>query len=164
MEIVLEPVTLERMHEFDRGFRRDPDTFSDMSLFSEYRYSPETTQKRFERYGAPDRRNFFILSEGRPIGEICLKHINWEKMEGELSIHLQNDAVKNRGAGTRAERLLLAYAFEELRLNAVTARVIPKNTRSRHVLEKTGFAFIRQEGGFLHYRLSRGEYTAGGKR
>lgn len=155
MNIELQKITLEGMNELDRGFQRDPVTFADMSLFSEYRYSPEETQKRFERYSADDRRHFLILLDGRPVGETGIKHIDWEKMEGELSIHLQNDTVKNRGIGTRAERLLLAYAFEELRLHAVTARVIEKNTRSRHVLEKAGFAFVRQENGFLHYRCEK---------
>ena len=89
------------------------------------------------------------------MGETGIKHIDWEKREGELSIHLQNDAVKNRGIGTEAERLLLAYAFDELGLTAVTARVIEKNTRSRRVLEKVGFVFVRQENGFLHYRCEK---------
>lgn len=153
MDIKLQKITLEGMNELDRNFQRDPATFADMSLFSEYHYSPEETRKRFERYSAPDRRHFLILLDGRPVGEIGVKHIDWERREGELSIHLQNDAVKNRGIGTKAERFLLAYAFEELGLNAVTARVIEKNTRSRHVLEKVGFVFVRQENGFLHYRF-----------
>lgn len=155
MDIKLQKITLEGMNELDRDFQRDPATFADMSLFSEYHYSPEETQKRFERYSAPDRRHFLILLDGHPVGEIGVKHIDWERREGELSIHLQNDAVKNRGIGTCAERQLLAYAFEELGLNAVTARAIEKNTRSQHVLEKVGFKFIRQENGFLHYRCSR---------
>ncbi len=95
------------------------------------------------------------MLDGCPVGEIGIKHIDWEKREGELSIHLQNDAVKNRGIGTKAERLLLTYAFDELGL-AVTARVIEKNTRSRRVLEKAGFVFVRQENGFLHYRCEKG--------
>lgn len=155
MDIKLQKITLEGMNELDRNFQRDPATFADMSLFSEYHYSPEETRKRFERYSAPDRRHFLILLDGRPAGETGIKHIDWEKREGELSIHLQNDAVKNRGIGTKAERLLLAYAFEELGLNAVTARAIEKNTRSQRVLEKVGFVFVRQENGFLHYRCSR---------
>lgn len=93
-----------------------------MSLFSAYRYSPEETRKRFELLRArATRRHFLILLDGRPVGETGIKHIDWEKREGELSIHLQNDAVKNRGIGTAAERLLLAYAFDELGLTAVTA-------------------------------------------
>ena len=155
MNIELQKITLEGMNELDRAFQNDPATFADMSLFSEYRYSPEKTRARFERYSADDRRHFLILLDGRPVGETGIKHIDWEKREGELSIHLQNDAVKNQGVGTCAERLLLAYAFGELGLRAVTARAIEKNTRSQRVLEKAGFSFVRQENGFLHYRCSR---------
>ena len=81
MNIALEKITLEEMNEFDRDFQRDPATFADMSLFSAYRYSPEETRKRFERYGAPNRRHFLIRLDGRPVGETGIKHIDWEKRE-----------------------------------------------------------------------------------
>ncbi len=70
MDIIFEKITLEGMNELDRNFQRDPVTFADMSLFSEYQYSPETTRKRFERYSAPDRRHFLIVLNGCPVGEI----------------------------------------------------------------------------------------------
>lgn len=76
MNITLEKITLEGMNELDRDFQRDPATFSDMSLFSAYRYSPEETRKRFERYGAPDRRHFLIRLDGCPVGETGIKHID----------------------------------------------------------------------------------------
>ena len=52
-------------------------------------------------------------------------------------------------------RLTDAAEIDELGLTAVTARVIEKNTRSQRVLEKVGFAFVRQENGFLHYRCEK---------
>ena len=155
MNIALEKITLEGMNELDRDFQRDPATFADLSLFSAYRYSPEETRKRFERYGASDRRHFLIMLNGRPVGETGIKHIDWEKREGELSIHLQNDAVKNRGIGTAAERLLLAYAFDELGMAAVNADAVRKNTRSQHVLEKVGFRLIAEDDLFKYYRMER---------
>ena len=155
MNIALEKITLEGMNELDRDFQRDPATFADMSLFSAYRYSPEETRKRFERYGAPDRRHFLIRLDGRPVGETGIKHIDWEKREGELSIHLQNDAVKNRGIGTEAERLLLAYAFDELGMAAVNADAVRKNIRSQHVLEMVGFRLIAEDDLFKYYRMER---------
>ena len=41
---------LLRLYTLDRGFQRDPVTFADMSLFSEYRYSPEKTRKLCEAF------------------------------------------------------------------------------------------------------------------
>ena len=82
MNIALGKITLEGMNELDRDFQRDPATFADMSLFSAYRYSPEETRKRFERYGAPDRRHFLIRLDGRPVGETGIKHIDWGEAGG----------------------------------------------------------------------------------
>ena len=50
MDIKLQKITPEGMNELDRGFQRDPATFADMSLFSEYRYSPEKTRKLCEAF------------------------------------------------------------------------------------------------------------------
>ena len=38
---------------------------------------------------------------------------------------------------------------------AVNADTIIKNTRSQHVLEKVGFHYVREEGGFRYYRYVR---------
>lgn len=84
-----------------------------------------------------------------------LRHISAEAKECELSIHLQNDSVKGRGYGTQAERLAVAYAFDRLGMERVLADAVVKNTRSRHILEKLGFRFLREEDGFRYYCLDR---------
>lgn len=95
------------------------------------------------------------MLEGKPIGELQLKQINLEKAECTLSIHMQNDTVKEKGYGTQAERLAVKYAFDELGMVAVNADTITKNTRSQHVLEKAGFHFIGEDGTFKYYRIER---------
>lgn len=65
---------------------------------------------------------------------------------------MQNDGVKEHGYGTRAERLVLKYAFDVLGMVAVNADTVLKNTRSQHVLEKAGFQYIREANGFKYYR------------
>lgn len=90
-----------------------------------------------------------------PIGELHLKQINMANKECTLSIHLQNDTVKDKGYGTCAEQLAIQYAFDVLDMVAVNADTIIKNTRSQRVLEKVGFKLIREENGFKYYRLER---------
>lgn len=68
---------------------------------------------------------------------------------------MQNDTVKGKGYGTQAERLAVKYAFEEMRMVAVNADTIMKNTRSQHVLEKVRFRFIGDDGMFKYYRIER---------
>ena len=95
------------------------------------------------------------MLDGKPIGELQLKQIDVEKAECTLSIHMQNDAVKDKGYGTQAERLAVKYAFDELGMVAVNADTIMKNTRSQHVLEKVGFHLIGEDGTFKYYRIER---------
>ena len=69
-----------------------------------------------------------------------------------MGIHLQNDAVKEKGYGTQAERLILQYAFEELGMVTINADAAVKNTRSQHVLEKVGFCYTHEDETFKYYR------------
>lgn len=152
-------VTRERLHEYYRGFVSDPDLFMDMSRFFYYQYDPDRIDAYFDaRKPSADRRDFMILNGPAAIGELSLKHIDYETGECELSVHLQNDSVKNKGYGTIAERLALRYAFETLNLKTVLADATLKNKRSQHVLEKVGFSFVREDDIFKYYRCERASF------
>lgn len=157
--ITLGEVTRERLHDYYKGFVSDPDLFMDMSRFVHYRYDPARIDAYFDaRKPSADRRDFMILKDFAAIGELSLKHIDWDAGTCELSIHLQNDSVKNKGYGTIAERLALQYAFEALGLNTVLAGSTLKNKRSQHVLETVGFSFVRADDTFRYYRCERASY------
>ena len=162
MKIELKLMTRERMHEFYRGFAMDPDLFADMELYEkvrDFRYDPGKVDARFDRrMGEADSVSFAVTLGGRVIGEVVLKHVDADKKECELSIHLQNDSVKNRGFGTEAERLAVRYAFEALDLESVYADTILKNTRSQRALEKAGFIRQYEKDGFRIYRLERKDW------
>ncbi len=157
--ICLHEITLALMHKYYQGFANDPDTYMDMSRFTEFRYDADSVEAHCQsKQGATDRKEFLIMKDTEPVGEICLKHIDCGKKECELSIHLQNDAVKNRGYGTQAEKLAVAYAFENLKMAVVRADSVLKNTRSQHVLEKVGFDFLKEAGIFRYYAFTREKY------
>lgn len=154
--IEFKKITQDLIREYFKDFESDSDIYMDMSKFSEYRYDEEKVNAYFERISADTTRKAFIITEaGRPIGEICIKHINTAEKRGELSVHLQNDRCKNKGYGTLAERLMLQYAFGDLGLETVFADAVLKNKRSQHVLEKVGFEFIKEEGIFRYYKISK---------
>lgn len=156
--VSLTPVTQAMLHAYYRDFQRDPAIFMDPSACEPYVYAPEKVDACFERLRARDDRvDFMILLDGAPVGEIALKRIDRDAGTCELSVHLQRDAVKNRGVGTRAERLAVRYAFGTLRLRAVLADAVLANARSRHVLEKVGFTQTGEKDGFALYRLERPE-------
>ncbi len=155
MEITLTPMTRPLCHEYFRGFENDPALFMDMGLFAPYKYVPEQVDRYFEKQQSPDRAMFLILLDGAPVGEVGFKHIDHAKKVCELTIHLQNDGVKNRGIGTATQRLALDYAFDVLGMEAVNADAALKNRRSQHVLEKVGFLFTGEDDTFRHYVCKR---------
>lgn len=155
MDITLVPMTRPLCHEYFRGFENDPDIFMDMGLFAPYRYAAEQVDRYFEKQQSPDRAMFMIMLDGKPVGEVGFKHIDRAERSCELTIHLQNDRVKNRGIGTAAQRLALDYAFDVLGVETVNADAVLKNRRSQHVLEKVGFTFVREDGAFRYYVRGR---------
>ena len=152
-EITLAPMTRELFHTLYRGFENDPDIYMNMQYYTQYVYNSEKVDERFDSLQTPERVVFAIMLDGAPIGEVQLKRINRERNDCTLSIRLQNDAVKNRGFGTQAEKQAVRYAFDVLKLDAVNADAVLKNTRSQHVLEKAGFMFTREDEMFRYYRI-----------
>ena len=150
-EITLIPMDRALCHEFYRGFANDPDIFMDMGKFYEFKYDPKWVDDYFDRQASRGRVLFAVMLAGAPIGEVKLWDIDRENRECKLGIHMQSDAVKGRGFGTRAEQLAVEYAFRELEMDRVLADAILKNTRSQHVLQKAEFRFLRQEGDYRWY-------------
>lgn len=153
--IELKKMTRELCHELHKGWSNDASIYMDMSLFKPYSYNKASVDRYFDSKNEPSRIIFAIMLDGKPIGELQLKQIDLEKAECTLSIHMQNDAVKDKGYGTQAEQLAVKYAFDELGMVAVNADTIMKNTRSQHVLEKVGFHLIGEDGTFKYYRIER---------
>ena len=163
MSIEIQPMTRERMHELYQGFTLDPDIFMDMELYEakkNYVYDPQKVDALFDMREAEEGSiAFAIMKDGAVIGEVGLRHANDETKECELSVHMQNDSVKNKGYGTEAEKLAIRYAFDKLGMEHIFAESIIKNTRSQHIIEKLGFEYIGEEEGFKQYRLDRKNFT-----
>ena len=154
-KVTLQLMTRELCHEFYQDFENDPDIFMDMSLFRPYQYHAEQVDRFFDAKQSADRVMLAVMVNGRPIGEVQLKRIDWEKGQCELSIHMQNDSVKGKGYGTQAEQLALEYAFDVLELQTVNADSVQKNRRSQHILEKVGFRYVGEDETFKYYRFER---------
>ncbi len=152
-EISLEPMTNALFHEYYRDYENDPDLYMDMTAFEPYRYTPDWVENYIQRKKDKKQLVFAVMEDGKPVGEVLLKSIDYDKGECTLGICLQNDSVKGRGIGTRAEQLILDYATKELGMNTVYADAIQKNTRSQHVLEKVGFVQMGEDSSFKYYRF-----------
>ncbi len=154
-EIYLTAMTNELYHRYCQHYEHDPDLFMNMDTFSPYVYSFEAAEKYMQRKKEKKQLVFAIMQRDQPIGEVLLKEIDYEKKVCTLGICLQNDSIKGKGVGTKAELLILDYAFNELGMKTVYADAILKNTRSQHVLEKVGFRLIGIDDKFKYYKCER---------
>lgn len=83
-----------------------------------------------------------IWYQGALAGEIAFEYIDWSNRMTEIGYWLTAD-VEGKGLVTKACRILIAYAFDDLELNRVQIRCATENLRSRAIPEKLGFT---QEG------------------
>lgn len=154
-EISLKAMTKDMCHAFYQRFENDPAVFAPGQAFREYVYNAQKVDEYWREQDVPSRRVFAIMLSSQMIGEIKLKYIDFEKSECSMGVHLLNDSVKGKGYGTRAEQLVLDYAFNVLKMKAVNADALIGNMRSQHVLEKVGFCYVREDGVFKYYRCER---------
>lgn len=154
-EISLKTMTKDMCHAFYQRFENDPAVFAPGQTFREYVYNAQKVDEYWRKQDVPDRRVFAIMLGSQMIGEIKLKYIDFEKYECSMGVHLLNDSVKGKGYGTRAEQLVLDYAFNVLKMKAVNADALIGNIRSQHVLENVGFCYVREDGVFKYYRCER---------
>lgn len=98
-----------------------------------------------------------ICEEGtdRPFGSVYVRDIDRRHQKGEYGIFIGEDDARGKGVGTQAARLMIAYAFEELKLHKLYLRVFADNAGAIRSYEKAGFV---QEGYLKEEVLIDGEY------
>ena len=150
-KIVLLPYTLERCQQFWKSYVADPDMMG-----GEFHYDPAWVDGYFHGKCQDSNRKYFAICLNETvIGEIQLKSIDLQEKSAVLSIHLNCDRYKNRGFGTEAQRQMIEYGFQQLDLSKIYADCLHRNKRSRHVLEKLGFEFLRSDETFHYFVRTR---------
>lgn len=157
--VTLRPMTAEMYHAYYREYQNDPDLYVDKSKCAPYLYVPEGVDRYIQRQIDLHRICFAIMLGDEMAGEIILKNVEPRKC-ATLSISMKNAAYKDRGIGTKAERLAVDYVFRELDIPVLYADTLLTNTRSQHVLEKVGFRYLRTEGDFKYYCIERDKAPA----
>lgn len=95
----------------------------------------------------------FMAMDGHFIGNAVLTNIDWELRRFEMGYWVRR-SEEGCGYASEAVRLLTRCAFESLGARRVEIRCDERNTRSRHVAERQGFAregllrnsFLRKTG------------------
>jgi RimJ/RimL family protein N-acetyltransferase len=93
------------------------------------------------------------LADGALVGLVHLFDIDWPCRLAHFGIVIGETDRQDRGIGSEATALMVAYGFETLNLERIELRVIDSNVRARHIYARLGFA---DEG-----RLRRAAFVAG---
>lgn len=152
--VYLLPMTAEMYHDYFKEYQNDLDLYMDKQAYEPYVYSADKVDKYIQRQKGLNRKTFAIMNGNEMVGELIIKNIV-EKQSATIGVAMKNAKYKDKGYGTKAERLAIEYVFKELDIPVLYADTILTNTRSRHVLEKLGFEFIKEEGDFRYYCIRR---------
>jgi len=116
--------------------------------------------------------SFFVFekAEGRLAGGISLSNIRHGVAQSASIGYWMGERYAGKGLMHEALRLIIPFAFEQLRLHRLEAACIPSNTRSMRLLEKAGFqregllrSYLRINGVWQDhhlYALIAGEHQA----
>lgn len=153
-EIRLLPMTAEMYHAYFKEYQNDLDLYLDPGAYRIYTYDSRKVDQYIKRQADLKRKAFAIMYGQEMVGELIIKNIEPGKC-ATMGIAMKNTRYKDRGFGTKAERLAIAYVFQELDIPVLYADALVTNARSQHVLEKVGFRLIKEEGDFRYYSIER---------
>lgn len=94
-----------------------------------------------------------IWYEDEMAGQIEYNYLDWNTQKTEIGFWL-GESFQGKGLVTKSCRVLINYAFNELKLNRVEMHCGIENTKSRKIPEKLGFrkkGVIRQAGWLQDY-------------
>ena len=114
----------------------------------EYEKTVQWFEKNKDR---EDRFDTVIEYNGEPIGLIGLLEIDKRNLKAEKYTVIGNTSIKGKGFGTRSSFLILAHAFEVLKLNKVVTYIEVGNEPSL----KMNFKFGAHVEGYLRHDLMR---------
>lgn len=137
-------IRLWALEKFDVGrnynWGNDPEVIR-LTGMSPYPKSTVDLERWFEGLCVnPNVKMFAIKTiEGEYIGNIEISDIDWRAGRGEIGLLIGEPQFRGHGFGSEAIALLSAFAFDEMRLHRLEARVLAHNTRAQRTFERCGF-------------------------
>ncbi|WP_282035426.1 GNAT family N-acetyltransferase [Metabacillus indicus] len=108
-------------------------------------YTLETQQKMIEDYEHQAKKDaeyqfgIYLNETNQLLGTISLFQVMRHSLQSAVLGYFLDQDHNGKGYTTEAVKLILEYAFNELKLHRIEAGVMPHNLGSIRVLEKAGF-------------------------
>ena len=99
------------------------------------------SQRKFFEHLQHDRSQvtLAIEHEGRHVGNVTLKDIDWIHRTAELGIVIGDRGAWGKGLGAQCWWLITRYGFLTLNLNKIIARIFKDNERSMRTALRSGY-------------------------
>ncbi|MFU0792033.1 MAG: GNAT family N-acetyltransferase [Virgibacillus proomii] len=105
-------------------------------------FSLEQLYEHYDRISSDKTRYDFaicLVSDDQIIGDLSILDIEQTDRKAGFRISLHNQNYFNKGYGTEAVQLALAFVFEKINLNRLQLEVYSHNIRGMKSYEKAGF-------------------------
>lgn len=141
-EIELRPYVESDAKEIFTAVKENYDHLQPFLLWVVPEYSVEMV-KEFIQQSQKDseekkRQGFGIFKNEKLIGSIGFNKFDWKCRKTEIGYWLAKD-FSGKGIITKACKILINYAFNELEMNRIEIRCADANVRSRAIPERLGF-------------------------
>ena len=134
-------VTLRRLThdkiEMLRQWRNDP-KISQYMFYREY-ITPEMQERWFANLDKKCNYYFIIEYEGKEVGCINIKDIDWEKRTGEPGTFIYDDDCLDSDVAVRAGFCMDEWIWHELKLDYMTIEVQRSNRRALQMNKANGY-------------------------
>ena len=110
-------------------------------------------KKWFEKINNSDNNFFYTINvEGKDIGLINIKDVDFQEKTGETGIFIWDDEYLNSDYGLRAIFCIHDYAFYKLNLNKLLGHTLNNNRRAKRLNESIGYKTLPNQGNILNQK------------
>lgn len=141
------PIDYEKDPEVESKWTHDSDFMRLYSIDPARPMSPAMVKKQYEKLEKEieESKNAFYFAirareDDRLIGKAIISRIEWSNGNGWIELGIGSADDRRKGYGAQALQMLLRFAFAELNLYRVTARVQEYNQAAIALLKKFGFS------------------------
>lgn len=155
-------VTLRRLThdkiEMVRQWRNDP-KISQYMFFKDY-ITPEMQEAWFQKINNDNNFYFIIEYEGKEIGLINIKDIDWEKKCGETGVFVYDDLYLNSDIAYRAHLVIFDYIFIDMRLKYTISHIMGDNIRAQRFASFLGGTEVVNNEYYIEYHITADNYIS----
>lgn len=140
------PIDHEKDPQIESKWTHDSDFMRLYDIEPARPMSPAMVKKKYEKLekDIEESKNMFYFAirareDDRLLGKAIISRIEWSNGNGWIELGIGAADDRRKGYGAQALQLLLRFAFAELNLYRVTARVQEYNEAAIALLKKFGF-------------------------